>query len=144
MKDKDEILERYYRGESTVEEERSLKKAFRQGELADEPMLAFSRTPSLLQPELREKIRQNLHRRQQRRMSRWWITAGSIAAGLVLLIALRDFIPQTPPEQMQLSDNLKKERFEDALRVIGNVLEEEKPSVQRVLYEDHNLIISVE
>lgn len=45
---------------------------------------------------------------------------------------------------MSLSDHLKKERFENALRVIGEVLEEKTPITQKILYEDNQLIIIIE
>lgn len=57
---------------------------------------------------------------------------------------IQETFTTTPRPGIQLSDNLKKERFENALRVLGNALEDEKTPVQRVLYEDHNLIIAIE
>ena len=62
----------------------------------------------------------------------------------VLILSFRETFTTTPRPGIQLSDNLKKERFENALRVLGNALEDEKTPVQRVLYEDHNLIIAIE
>lgn len=144
MKDKNEILKRYYQGESTLEEERLLKEAYRQKELPDDPMLAFNQSETVIPPELPDMIRQNIHANQQRRTGVLRVILGSIAASLILIVSLRSLIQDNNPHQVQLSDNLKKERFEDALRVIGNVLEEEKPDVQKVLYEDHNLIIAIE
>lgn len=144
MEDKNEILKRYYRGESTLEEERLLKEAYRQKELPDDPMLAFNQSETVIPPELPDMIRQNIHANQQRRTGVLRVILGSIAASLILIVSLRSLIQDNNPHQVQLSDNLKKERFEDALRVIGNVLEEEKPDVQKVLYEDHNLIIAIE
>ena len=89
----EEVLKRYYKGETTLAEERELRSAWQRGELPGEPILTFTTTPR---------------------------------------------------PGIQLSDNLKKERFENALRVLGNALEDEKTPVQRVLYEDHNLIIAIE
>lgn len=144
MEDKNEILKRYYRGESTLEEERLLKEAYRQKELPDEPMLAFNQPQTVIPPEVLGKIRQNIRVNQQRRTGVLRVILGSIAASLILIVSFRSLIRENSPHQVQLSDNLKKERFEDALRVIGAVLEEEKPDVQKVLYEDHKLIIAVE
>lgn len=146
MKNRKEILNRYYRGESSVEEERMLKQTYRQGMLPDEPILAYKSEETELPEELARQIRQKLRQRQTQRLRTWTISVGSIAALLVLLISLRSLLPLTEhPDELQLSDNLKKERFEEALRVIGHVLEEQQtPPVQKVLYEDHKLIITVE
>lgn len=140
--DNKEILKRYYRGETTVEEERTLRAAYRSGALPDDPVLAFGQNVAELPAGLEANIRTSIRRRRQpRRLV--WLTASGIAAMFVLILSVRSLLPD-PPSRLQLSDNLKKERFEQALRVIGNVLEEKQPPVQKVLYEDNKLIIAVE
>lgn len=142
MKNNDEVLERYYRGETTVDEERLLRGLFEGGELPDEPMLAFRQRSRELPAGLEAKIRREIHRRRSLRMQHRSLIVGGVAASLILILSLRSFLPQ--PEYLQLSDNIKKERFENALRTIGNVLEEKTPPVQKVIYEDNKLIISIE
>ena len=93
---------------------------------------------------LNEKLQRYIRQKRQRKIRQLWITAGSIAAMAVLILSFRETFTTTPRPGIQLSDNLKKERFENALRVLGNALEDEKTPVQRVLYEDHNLIIAIE
>ena len=105
----EEVLKRYYKGETTLAEERELRSAWQRGELPGEPILGL-RDPMEIPEGLNEKLQRNIRQKRQRKMS----------------------------------DNLKKERFENALRVLGNALEDEKTPVQRVLYEDHNLIIAIE
>lgn len=144
MKADQTLLEKYYKGETTLEEERCLKEAWARGELADEPVLAFCRNIPSLPAELDRQIRSEISRRQSLRHRQRMLAIGSIAAVLVLLISLRGLMPRQSEKNWQLSDNLKKERFEDALRTIGKVLEERTPPEQKVLYEDHNLIIAVE
>lgn len=144
MKTDQTLLEKYYKGETTIEEERSLKEAWDRGELANEPALAFSRHIPPLPAELGRQIRSEISRRQSLQRRQRILAIGSIAAVLVLLISLRGLMPRQTEKNWQLSDNLKKERFEDALRTIGNVLEERTLPEQKVLYEDHNLIIAVE
>lgn len=138
----DELLERYYRGETTVDEERQLRRLFEGGELPDEPMLAFRQGSQELPAGLEAKIRGEIHRRRSLRMQHRSLIVGGVAATVILILSLRSFLPQ--PVYLQLSDNIKKERFENALRTIGNVLEEKNPPVQKVIYEDNKLIISIE
>jgi|GEM_PF-221718 len=122
------------------------------GRAGVEVCLATGRTPGILGlrdpmeiPEgLNEKLQRNIRQKRQRKIRQLWITAGSIAAMAVLILSFRETFTTTPRPGIQLSDNLKKERFENALRVLGNALEDEKTPVQRVLYEDHNLIIAIE
>ena len=117
-----------------------------------EVCLATGRTPGRTDfgdpmeiPEgLNEKLQRYIRQKRQRKIRQLWITAGSIAAMAVLILSFRGTFTTTPRPGIQLSDNLKKERFENALRVLGNALEDEKTPVQRVLYEDHNLIIAIE
>lgn len=144
MQEENDILKRYYQGESSIEEEQMLKAAFRKGEFQDEPILAFPKKIQELPEGFMEKIQGNIHQRSVSRVRYWTITAASIAALLVLIISLRGLLPQSDSSCLQLSDNMKKERFEKALQVIGNVLEEKSPQPQKVLYEDNKLIITIE
>ena len=125
----EEVLKRYYKGETTLAEERELRSAWQRGEIPEG---------------LNEKLQRYIRQKRQRKIRQLWITAGSIAAMAVLILSFRETFTTTPRPGIQLSDNLKKERFENALRVLGNALEDEKTPVQRVLYEDHNLIIAIE
>lgn len=139
-----EILERYYRGETTVEEERQLRAASRLGELPDDPMPAYQGRKSDMPAELLDRIQRDIHTRANHRRRNLRITLCSTAAILILIICLRGMLPQPRIDNICLSDNMKKERFENALRVIGHVLEENTPPVQKVLYEDNKLIIAIE
>ena len=113
------------------------------GRLPGEPILGL-RDPMEIPEGLNEKLQRYIRQKRQRKIRQLWITAGSIAAMAVLILSFRGTFTTTPRPGIQLSDNLKKERFENALRVLGNALEDEKTPVQRVLYEDHNLIIAIE
>ena len=139
----EEVLKRYYKGETTLAEERELRSAWQRGELPGEPILGL-RDPMEIPEGLNEKLQRYIRQKRQRKIRQLWITAGSIAAMAVLILSFRGTFTTTPRPGIQLSDNLKKERFENALRVLGNALEDEKTPVQRVLYEDHNLIIAIE
>ena len=139
----EEVLKRYYKGETTLAEERELRSAWQRGELPGEPILGL-RGPMEIPEGLNEKLQRYIRQKRQRKIRQLWITAGSIAAMAVLILSFRETFTTTPRPGIQLSDNLKKERFENALRVLGNALEDEKTPVQRVLYEDHNLIIAIE
>ncbi len=141
MEQKEELLKRYYQGETTLTEEKTLKKAWQEGNLPEEPILCLrpSAMPEGLQKVIQDKIRQKQRSRRQHR----WITVGSIAAMLVLFFSLQKLLPSAS-QPLPLSDNLKKERFENALRIIGNAIEEKQAPAQKILYEDHHLIIAVE
>lgn len=139
-----EILERYYRGETTVEEERQLRAASRLGKLPDDPMPAYQARQTDMPAVLLDRIRRDIHTRANRRLRLRYIAACSTAATLLLIICLRGMLPPSPVDNSCLSDNIKKQRFENALRVIGHVLEENPPPLQKVLYEDNKLIIAIE
>lgn len=138
------ILKRYYQGETTLEEERILKASFRTGNFPDDPILAFQAKKEELPVGLTEKIQTHIHYQRNHRIHSYWVTASSIAAILVLIFSIRSLMPHPTNSCLQLSDNLKKERFENALRVLGSALEETPSIPQRVIYEDNKLIIEIE
>lgn len=142
--DEQELLKRYYRGETNLEEERKLKNLYRKGELRDEPILAFKGQAAKIPEDLTEKFRLKIQREQKQTYRNRWAIGIGIAASLILIVSLRNFIPINENSNLQLSNNLKKERFENALRTIGSVLEEGKTDPQQVLYEDNKLIITIE
>lgn len=142
--DEQELLKRYYRGETNLEEERQLKNLYRKGRLADEPMLAFKGQTAKLPPDLTGNFQLRIQKEQKQTFRNRWAIGIGVAASLILIISLRNFIPVYENSNLQLSNNLKKERFENALRTIGNVLEEKKTDPQQVLYEDNKLIITIE
>lgn len=138
----DELIKRYYQGETSIEEERILKAAFHAGSLPDDPVLAYQDNSAIMPEGLMEKIQSNIHHKHHLKLRYRILTLSGIAAMLLLVVSIRSLLPRQ--ETLQLSDNLKKERFEEALRVIGNVIDEKNPPIQKVLYEDSRLIIAVE
>ncbi|MEG0795320.1 MAG: hypothetical protein RR397_02245 [Odoribacter sp.] len=144
MENQKEILKRYYRGETTLQEEQSLREARRRGELPEEAVLDFRGTEAGLPESLTTSIRHRIRKSERRRIVYRWIAGGSVAAVFVLIISLRGLLPVAEDEGLSVSDHLKKERFENALQVIGNVLEGRIARPQKVLYEDHHLIIAIE
>lgn len=143
MKEYNEILRRYYRGETTLAEERQLKAVWAQGKLPGEPLLSLGGRPGALPPELESRISRSLEGKRKNNVRYWVYAAGSVAAVLLLTFSLNHLLRQPENPGLQLSDNAKKERFEDALRIIGQVLEE-KNSPEKILYEDNQLIIAIE
>lgn len=139
MKQNESILERYYRGETNLEDERQLKQAYRNGDLQDDPALAYANGLADLPPGLEERIRNSIRKRQQARHRKTWVMISGIAATLILIISVRGFWPGQ--SNLYLSDSLKKTRLEEALRVIGQVLEEDTRPTEQVLYEDERIII---
>lgn len=136
-------LAKYYRGESSLEDEQSLKAAYRKGELPSEPALAYRGDATPCPAELLNHIRCHIEERQSRPFRHILPIAGGIAASLLLIVSLRVFLPaQDTP--IKLSEQTQRERFEDALRVIANVINEKTTGNEKIVYEDKNLIIAIE
>ena len=138
-----DILKRYYRGETTLAEERYLKEEYRRGHLPEDPALSMKPVKELLPEGLYANIQQGICKRQQKHFRQLYLTAGSIAAMLILIIFIKGSFQPAFQSDLQVTDNMKRERFENALRTIGNILEEDHPN-EKVLYEDHKLIIAIE
>lgn len=136
----DDLLTRYYNGETTLDEERTLREAYRRGELPGEPVLAYRGAASAMPETLRRNIWQGIRARIRRRCLSW----ASAAAGIALVIGLCLILPHRSETTLALTDNMKRERFEDAMRIIGQVLDEKPADTQKVLYEDNRLIIAIE
>ena len=113
----EEVLKRYYKGETTLAEERELRSAWQRGELPGEPILGL-RDPMEIPEGLNEKLQRNIRQKRQRKIRQLWITAGSIAAMAVLILSFRETFTTTPRPGIQLSDNLKKERFENGGKLV--------------------------
>lgn len=143
MMDKNDILKRYYRGETSIREERLLKEEFGQGNLPHEPALAYQGEKEEFPEMLLEQIQEKIQRRKSRENHRIWYCAGGIAAALVMIISIKTFLPSAPDQETVLADHVKQERFEDALRIIGDALQE-KNTEEKILYEDNNIIIALE
>ena len=84
-----DILKRYYRGETTLAEERYLKEEFRRGHLAEEPALSTGPVQEILPEGLYAGIRQGIRKRRQKHFRQLYLTAGSIAAMLILIIFVK-------------------------------------------------------
>lgn len=137
-------LARYYRGESSLKDEQELKAAYRKGELPSEPALAYRGDTTPCPEELLNSIRQRIEKRKNYRSRRIFRLTGGIAATLLLIVSLRIFLPAPVPTSMKLSEQTQRERFEDALQVIADVLNEKTPGSEKIIYEDKSLIIAIE
>ncbi len=137
-------LARYYRGESSLEDEQALKNAYRKGELPSEPALSYGGDTAPCPEEVFQAIRHGIGKRKTRHSRRIFQIAGGIAATLLLIIGLRAFLPAPSSTEIQLSEQVQRERFEDALRVIANVLNEQITGKEKIVYEDNDLIIAIE
>lgn len=141
--DQENIIKRYYRGETSPEEERKLKTAFRAGLFPNDPILAYRKEETPLPETVRKRILEQIHERKIRPLHRIWLATSGIAALLILIFTFRSLLPPKAG-LLRLSDNMKKERFENALKVLENALKEPSAPTQKVLYEDNKLIIAVE
>lgn len=141
MNDIQEILKRYYKGETTLAEEKFLKQEYRLGHLPEDPFLSVHPVRETLPAGLYTGIKQKIQNRKRRYLRQIYWTTGSIAATLILILFIKGSFQQPLHSDLQLSDNMKRERFEDALRTIGHALEEKN---EQVLYENNHLIITIE
>lgn len=140
----EDILKRYYRGETSLAEERFLKEKYRSGHLPEDLFLAFDVKEEPLPDELVSRIRSDFGRRRQKHLRQVGVTIGSIAATAILVLFLKGVFTSPVSPDLRLTDSLKRERFENALQVIGNVLDDKASSREKILYEDNHLIIAIE
>ena len=81
----EEVLKRYYKGETTLAEEQELKSAWQRGELPEEPIFGL-RGPMEILEGLNEKLQRYIRQKRQRKIRQLWITSASIAAMSVLIL----------------------------------------------------------
>ncbi len=139
----DDVLKRYYAGETSIEEERMLKDLYRKGELLSDPVFAYGKEVELPKG-LAGRINAGIHQRSKRRLYRKYLAASSVVACIILTVVAGRLLPGSSASSIYLSDRTKMERFEEAMRVIGNVLEEKTATGEKVLYEDQNFVIVME
>lgn len=145
MKGQDDILKRYYRGETSLEEERFLRQAFREGQLPEDPTLAFGNQSVEVPEQLMKNIRHTIRLQKAEHKRQIRIILGSMAACLLLLLCLKVFITPAYRQNDSLPDNIKRERFENAIRLIGEALEDPVPKKpEKIIYEDKDVIIAVQ
>lgn len=144
MKDKTDIKilqQRYYRGETTLTEEQQLRQAYRQGLLSDDPALCLDQQRASCPPEVLRNFQAKQKQNRLVRFRRIRMTVAGIAALFLLLLSLPALFQTSVPS---VPDHLKRERFEEALRTIGQVLEEKTLRSEKVIYEDNQIIIAIE
>lgn len=144
MKDKTDIKvlqQRYYRGETSLTEEQQLRQAYRQGLLPNDPALCFGQKTETCPPEVLSAFHAKRKQNQPVSFRRIRTTVAGIAAILLLFLSLSALFETPVPA---LPDQLKRERFEEALRTIGQVLEEKPLRPEKIIYEDKQLIIAIE
>lgn len=93
---------------------------------------------------LAERIRQGFRVRRHRRTRRITAVFTGMAASLVLVLALERTFAGFSSGEVPLSDSVKRERLENALRTVGRVLEGKNGPGEKILYEDSRLVIAIE
>ena len=134
-------LERYYQGVSTLAEEQVLKEQYRNGNLSEEQIFSFRGKHPELSIDLQLRITTAIHHKKRVKLRRHLLRVTSIAALLILSFFIREFV--SPPTLTPISDQQKKECFEDALLTIGRLLNETSCKEQNVIYEDDYITIFV-
>lgn len=138
------LLKRYYRGETTLSEEKQLKQSYKEGMLPDDPVLCFGQENRKCPEKVLTAFRSELRRKRDLRLRRIRITAGSIAAIFLLFFSFQGLHRLTSASAYRLSDHQKRECLEEALRTIGQVLQEKPAQPEKVIYEDQQIIIAIE
>lgn len=138
------LLKRYYRGETTLGEEKQLKQSYKEGILPDDPVLCFGQESRKCPEKVLTAFRSEIRHKRDLQLRHMRIIAGSIAAAFILFFCFQGLHRLTSASAYRLSDHQKRECLEEALRTIGQVLQEKPAQPEKVIYEDQQIIIAIE
>ena len=143
MKTKDNLLEKYYKGETSVEEEKLLKSEILSSDLdsAEKDIFLYysneADVPDGLEESLFEKIRGKEGKSRTRRM--WVYSLTSAAASVLIILSIFLGI------QAERNQKMENEFFvlEEALFRVSESIQPEEESEMLVLWVDENVEIIV-
>jgi ribosomal protein L20 len=143
MKTKDNLLEKYYRGESTEEEEKVLKSELLSSglETVEKNIFSYFRNQATLPKNLEESIFENIRTRERKRKARriWIYSITSAAASVLIILSIFLGIRDSQNQKME------NEFFvlEEALFRISESIQPEEQNEMLVLWVDENVEIIV-
>jgi ribosomal protein L20 len=143
MKTKDNLLEKYYRGESTEEEEKVLKSELLSSglETVEKNIFSYFRDQATLPENLEESIFENIRTRERKRKARriWIYSITSAAASVLIILSIFLGIRDSQNQKME------NEFFvlEEALFRISESIQPEEQNEMLVLWVDENVEIIV-
>jgi len=143
MKTKDNLLDKYYRGETSQKEEKQLKNSFLSEDKnsSERDIFGFYHHAGAAPDDLEESLMNGvIETRNQRKIRRMWIYRISSAAA-VLLIALTVFLGY----QAQRNAKLESQFFvmEQALFQVSESIQPEEQNEMLVLWVDENVEIII-
>lgn len=143
MKTKDNLLEKYYKGETTEEEELILKTEILSSDfdIVENDIFGYFRNEAAIPDNLEESVFENIRDKEGKRKSRrMWIFSVTSAAASVLIVV--SIFLGIRAEKMQKMEN---EFFvlEEALFRISESIQPEEENEMVVLWVDENVEIIV-
>lgn len=143
MKTKDNLLDKYYRGETSLEEEKELKNSIRSEKFGSSEKDIFGfygktgSVPDDLEESLMNGLTENLEKKKVKRM---WIYRISSAAA-VLLIALTVFLSHRTQKNAEMESQFFV--MEQALFRVSESIQPEEKNEMLVLWVDENVEIII-
>lgn len=142
MTRREELLEKYYRGESSLDEERELKQLATENELpgAEQDMLDFFGQEAVLPDGLEEELMRAVEKRRTRSFKIRRLTSmGSAAA--VILIVLTVFLDVRNKRISKMENDFRM--MEQALLQVSESLQPEEQKQMLVLWVDDDVEIVI-
>lgn len=143
MKTKDNLLEKYYRGETTEEEERLLKSEILLSELnaVEKDIFGYFSSEALVPDGLEESVFENILKKERKGKTRrvWFYSLTSAAASVLIVLSIFLGI------QAEKNQKMENEFFvlEEALFRISKSIQPEEQNEMLVLWVDENVEIIV-
>ena len=143
MKTKDNLLDKYYRGETSLEEEKELKNSILSEEFdsSDKDIFGFYDKAGDVPDDLEDSLMSGLADHQnKRKMRRMWIYRISSAAA-VLLVAITVFLGYRAQRDAKLESQFFV--MEQALYQVSESIQPEEENEMLVLWVDENVEIII-
>jgi hypothetical protein len=143
MKTKDNLLDKYYRGETSLEEENELKNSIRSEEFdsSEKDIFSFYEKAGNVPEDLEESLMSGLVEHQNKnKVKRMWIYRISSAAA-ILLVILSVFLGYRAQRNAELESQFFV--MEQALYQVSESIQPEEKNEMLVLWVDENVEIII-
>lgn len=143
MEMKENLLDKYYKGESSPEEEKILKKQFLSDESDSSEKTIFEffenqgQVPEDIENSVFEKLQEKQNRKRVFRMQ--WFRLSSVAAAVLIVLSIFLNIRSTKMEKMESEFFV----MEQALYQISQSIQPEEQDEMMVLWVDNNVEIII-
>jgi hypothetical protein len=143
MKTKDKLLEKYYNGETTTEEEKMLQKEVFSAESGsvENEIFGYFRESGYVPADLEESLFRGIQsRRQKRKIHRVWLYSITSAAASVLIV-LGAFLGNRAEKYQKMENDFFV--MEQALFRVSESLQPDEENEMLVLWVDENVEIII-